>query len=283
MLQFDPATIQPAAAHRVRCRPIAEDDFHALVNLLARGFPRTRRDYWIRGLSRWRTLPALEGVPRYGYLLDGGMGLVGAILMLSSERKGRIVSSMSGWYVEPAWRVHSPLLLAVAARLKQVTYVAASASPQTWRILQAQGFRPYNFGRSSVFPFPGKGKVSDAIPDGLAEARLLRDHRAMDALSLTVERDGITSPFVFRPCRAASTPSVKMMELIYCRDTEDFKRCAPALARHFYRQGVLGFVVDGRISGMPSRYIEGEELRYYRGLQPPGLNDLAYTRKTVFG
>ncbi len=282
MLLFDPATIQPAAARRVRCRPIAEDDFHPLVNLLARGFARTKRDYWIRGLSRWRTLPLVEGMPRYGYVLDGGMGLVGAILLLSSVRDGRILTSLSGWYVEPAWRAHAPLLIAVATRLKQATYVAASASPQSWRILQAQGFKPYNFGRSTVFPFPGKGKVSDIVPAQMPEARLLHDHRQMDAVSLTVDRDGQLSPFVFRPCRLG-TPSVKMMELVYCRDSDDFKRCAPALARHFYRQGVMGFLVDGRVTGMPSRYHEGQELRYYRGLQPPVLNDLAYTRKTVFG
>ena len=51
MLQISPPPIQPGAMQRVRCRPIAESDFAALSNLLARGFPRSNRDYWTRGIS----------------------------------------------------------------------------------------------------------------------------------------------------------------------------------------------------------------------------------------
>ena len=86
---------------------------------------------------------------------------------------------------------------------------------------------------------------------------------------------------VLKPHRL-DRPPVKMMELIYCRDPADFKRCAPALAKHFLKTGAVGFLIDGRIEGLPSYYTHGKELRYYKGLQPPTLNDLAYTEKTVF-
>ncbi len=197
----------------------------SLTTLLTRGFARTGRDYWIRGFSRWRLLPAVEEMPRYGYVLDSEVGPVGAVLLISSQRGGRIVCNVSGWYVDPAWRVHSPMLISVATRLRHVTYVAATPAPNIWRTLQTQGFKPYNFGRSAVFSWPGKGFVTAAIPDDLPEARLLRDHRDMGAISVTVEKDGQVSPFVFKP-RRLDTTAIKMMELIYCRDTADFRRCA---------------------------------------------------------
>jgi hypothetical protein len=282
MLQLQTPQVPSSGLQRVRCRQIVEGDFDKLINLLTRGFARHSRDYWVRGFSRWRHLPRVEGVPAFGYVLDGEIGLVGATLLISSLRGERIVSNLSSWYVEPAWRVHSPLLISVATRLRHVTYVAASPAPHTWRSLQTQGFKPYNFGRSTVFAWPGKGNVRDAIPAALPEAQLLNDHRDLGAISIVVERDGAVFPFVFRPVKRGR-PAVRMMELIYCRDTADFRRCAPALAKHFLKSGVLGFLVDGQIDGMPSHYIDGEEPRYYKGPQPPVLNDHAYTRKTVFG
>jgi hypothetical protein len=133
-----------------------------------------------------------------------------------------------------------------------------------------------------VFAWPGKGKVSKEVAEELPEARLLQDHRDMGWVSVTVEKDGIASPFVLKPRRLAK-PRVKMMELIHCRGTDEFKRCAPALAKHFLKQGVMGFLVDGKVEGMPALYDEGREPRYYKGPQPPTLNDLAYTEKAVFG
>ena len=122
-------------------------------------------------------MPVIEGVPRYGYVLEGGIGPVGVILLISSQRGDQIIANLSSWYVEPQWRSHSTLLIAVATKLKHVTYLNASPAPHTWRTLQAQGFTPYNFGRSAVFALPGRGHVSENIPDDLPEAQLLRDHR----------------------------------------------------------------------------------------------------------
>lgn len=282
MLLFDPPAIAPTALQRIRCRQILKTDLDPLTTLLTRGFPRLPREYWTRGFSRWQRLAVVEGVPRYGYVLESEFGLVGAVLLISSQRQGRIVSSLSSWYVQPNWRAHSALLISVATRLKHVTYLNISPAPHTWRILQTQGFRLYNFGRSTVFAWPGKGNAGEAIADDLPEARLLRDHRDMDLVSLTVERDGVVSPFVFKP-RRLDRPRAGMMELIYCRGFADFRRCAPALGKYFLKKGVAGFLIDGAAPGMLSRYVEGKEPRYYKGPQPPALNDLAYTEKTVFG
>jgi hypothetical protein len=273
-------TIAPQKTSRVSCRPIAESDLENLADLLTRGFPHSHRSTWTRGFARWKNLPAIEDVPRYGYLLEGGFGPVGVVLLISSKRGDQIVSNLSSWYVEPQWRAHSILLLSLATKVKYVTYLNACPAPDTKCALQAQGFAPYNFGRSILFALPGRGAVSDLIPDDLPEAQLLRDHRAMGLIGLTVEKDGIVSPFVFQPHRLDRVP---VMDVMFCRGAEDLRRCAPALARHFLPQGRLGFLIDGDIEATLSHYVEGKEPRYFKGPYRPILGDLAYTEKALFG
>ena len=159
-----PQTVAVQAA-RVRCRQIVESDLDGLADLLTKGFPLSCRSYWTNGFARWPHLPVVEGLPRYGFVLDSGSGPVGVLLLLSSKRGDRVLSNLSSWYVEPEWRSHSTLLVSVATKLKHVTYLNASPAPHTERTLEAQGFTPYNFGRSAVFALPGRGSVSQTIPE----------------------------------------------------------------------------------------------------------------------
>ena len=275
-------TIAHQQLSRVQCRPIAQNDLEGLADLLTRGFPGTRRDYWTAGFARWNTLPAIAEMPRYGYLLDTGFGPAGAILMISSRRGAHVVSNLCGWHVDPQWKGHAGLLISMATKFRQVTYLNASPAPKIWRALQAQGFSPYNFGRTAVFALPGRGAVSERIPDDLPEAQLLRDHRAMGWMSLTVEKDGIVSPFVLAP-RHLDKPKVPVMDVMFCRGAGDLRRCAGALARHFLPRGKLGFLIDGDMESLLSHYAEGREPRYFKGPYRPVLGDLAYTEKAIFG
>lgn len=271
-------------AQRVRCRQIADSDLGGLAGFLARGFPRSQLGDWHRGFSRIAALPPVEGLPRYGYVLESDSHLVGALLLISSRRNdGRIIANLSSWYVEPNWRTHSTLLVAMATKLKHVIYLNASPAPHTWRTLQAQGFHPYNFGRSAAFPAlgVGGGHVSESIPAQLPEQSLLLAHRTLDCVSLVCEKDGQVIPFVFKP-RRLDHPPVRMMELLYCRSNDDFARCAPALGRYFVKRGALGIILDGKIAGIPAHYVAGKEPRYYKGPEAPALNDLAFTEKVIF-
>ena len=54
--------------------------------------------------------------------------------------------------------MQAPLLVASALKRRDVTYTNISPAPHTWRTLQAQGFEPYNFGRSAIFALPGRGR-----------------------------------------------------------------------------------------------------------------------------
>jgi hypothetical protein len=275
-------TIAPNQASRVRCRLIEDKDLGEVADLLSRGFPNTSRHYWTAGFARWKSLPVIEEMPRYGYVLDTGFGPVGAILMISSRRGDHVVSNLCGWYVDPQWLSHAGLLISLATRLKPVTYLSAAPAPHTWRMLQAHGFSPYNFGRTAAFTLPGRGRVSERIPENLPEAQLLRDHRAMGWVSLAVEKDGALSPFVLRP-RRLDKGNVPVMEVMYCRSADELRRCAPALARYFLPRGSLGFLIDGDMETLLSHYVEGREPRYFKGPHRPVLGDLAYTEKAVFG
>ena len=269
---------------RVRCRQIAESDLGGLAGLLAHGFPRITHRAWIDGFARLQTLSPVEGMPRFGYLLESTEGLVGVLLLISSRREGRVIANLSSWYVEPNWRTHSTLLVGMATKQKHVTYLNASPAPHTWRTLQAQGFKPFNFGRSAAFPVAsfGTGHVSDQVPADLPERDLLLAHTDLGCISLVCEKGGEAFPFVFKP-RRLDRPNVRMMELLYCRSTEYFARCAPALGRYLLaKHGALGVILDGKITGMFSHYVVGKEPRYYKGPEAPSLNDLAFSEKVIF-
>jgi hypothetical protein len=274
-----------AMAQKVRCRQIAESDLGALADLLARGFSRSDRGDWVRGLARMAAMPPVDDLPRFGYVLEQEQNLVGVLLLISSRRPdGRVVANLSSWYVKPAWRSHSTQLVSMTTKNKQVTYLNASPAPHTWRILQALGFKPFNFGRSAAFPVLsfGGGRVCDIIPGDLPEHDMLLAHRAMGCINLVCEKDGAVHPFIFRS-RRLERPPVRMMELLYCRATGDFERCGAALGRYFLKQGVPGVLLDGKVSGMISHYVSGKEPRFYKGPAAPLLNDLAFTEKVIFG
>jgi hypothetical protein len=172
----------------------------------------------------------------------------------------------------------------MATRQKDAIYLNASPAPHTWRTLQAQSFRPFNFGRSAAFPALtfGSGHVTPIVPGDLPERDLLLAHNALGCISLVCEKNGELLPFVFKP-RRLDRPRVRMMELIYCRSTDDFVRAGAALGRHlFFKHGALGVILDGKIAGMPSHYVAGKEPRYFKGPEAPSLNDLAFTEKVLF-
>ena len=274
-----------AQTQRVRCRQVVESDLPGLADLLTRGFPRSSRSYWTDGFARLQTMAPVEGMPRFGYVLESEETLIGVLLLISSRRPdGRILANLSSWYVEPGWRAHSTLLVSMATRHRNVVFINASPAPHTWRTLQTQGFHPFSLGRSAVFAAftPARGHVSDRIPYDLPERDMLRAHAAMGCVSLVCEKDGALFPFIFKP-RRLERPPVRMMELIYCRSNEDFKRCAGPLNRYALRRGALGFLVDGRVSGLISHYVAGKEPRFYKGPEAPPLNDLAFTEKVIFG
>jgi len=276
---------EPSTISRVKCRQIVESDLAALSGMLTDGFQIHPRDFWDKSLARIAARPAIEGMPRIGYMLETESGLVGVILTLWSRRGDEMVCALSSWYVDrPYRRPHATSLPITATSIDGPLYLNTSPADHTRKSMSSMGWMQYNFGRSVAFPALtwGGGKVSEDIPHNLPERTLLEDHRAWGCVSIVCRKDGTDFPFVFR-ARRVTRFNVPIMELIYCRDTSDFERCGAALGRWFLGRGTLGFILDGKVKGMPSVYGEGKEPRLYKGPHKPRLNDLAYSEKVLVG
>ncbi len=284
------------ASPRVRRREIGESDLPGVVDALVRGFPKRPRRYWERGLGRMGERPAVEGCPRYGFLLDAGAGPVGVALTLFDaapvDGAPRIRCNLSSWTVDPAHRMQAPLLVASALKRRDVTYTNISPAPHTWPTIEAQGFVPYAEGHTLVAPALSRGGEPARVVEGasawrdLPEAALLDDHARYGCTCLVVEAADGPHPFVLLPFRARSGRlALPFMQLVYCRDAAALPRFAGAIGRRLLRRGVVGLLVDGDPSdpGLVAlrRFRRGR--KYVKGPHPPRLGDLSYTERVIFG
>lgn len=278
----------------VRRRQIRDADVEAIVDLLTEGFTDRTRDYWARALEILATRDAPEGYPRFGYMLEAGGEPVGVILLIYSrpiEAGAPVRCNLSSWYVREAFRGYATLLLAAAIGMKDVTYVNSSAARYTWPILDSLGYVRYGQGQFVAVPAASpKGfgarvrEVTAASADlALPEADLLAAHAQAGCVSLICETREGALPFVFIRWRLKSR--LKMMRLIYCRDTADFVRCAGPIGRFLLRRGVSAVALDAvaPVAGLPGRYFPGAEPKYFVGPTAPRLNDLTFTESVLFG
>jgi hypothetical protein len=285
-----------SALPAIRCRQIDESDVPAVAGLLRRGFPNRNRQFWHRALNELTRREPPPGLPKYGYLLETGGNLVGAILMIcSAMRAGETVAprcNLSSWYVEREFRAYAPLLVSHALRHKEVTYLNVSAAPHTWPIIEAQGFSRYSDGLFLAVPALNrrsggdKVEVLDAREQAPADAReqdMLLQHAGHGCLSLWCVHGGEAHPFVFRPRLVKGF--IPCAQLIYCRDIADFARFAGPLGRYLARRGRAVVIVDanGPIPGLVGIFRRGSKPKYFKGPQRPRLGDLAYTEYAVLG
>ncbi len=297
----DAAPPPPAAS---RCRPIAEADLPAVVDLLVKGFADRTADYWRVGLARLAARPVPAGCPRYGIVLENGGRLVGILLTLWDDgaRHGGVPRcNLSSWYVEPEFRAQAPLLDRVAQRRGGVTYLNVSPAPHTVAIQEARGFTPFCSGQMFAVPAlcragPGvRGRlVNEGDPlDDLAEAdrRLVRDHLGYGCLCAVVD-DGGRQPLIFvrrhigPSRRSIGRGPVPCLQLVYCRDVATLPRLLGAVGlRLLFRSGIPWLVVDATapVPGLVGRFFAGRAPKYARGPSPVRLGDLAYTELVVFG
>ena len=73
------------------------------------------------------------------------------------------------------------------------------------------------------------------------------------------------------------------MQLVYCRDTADFVRCAGAIGRYLIRHGKPVVIVDanGPLPDLAGIYSEARGRKYFKGPHPPRLADLTETEMRV--
>lgn len=284
-----------AAGAKVSCRTIEADDIPAIVALLCEGFPERARPYWEAGFARMRDRPVPDGYPRYGHLLSVGDEIVGCLLLLvSCSTDGVLRANVSSWYAKPDYRSLASMLVSVAFKRKELTFINISPAPHTVPILQAQGYERFVAGQFVTAPvlagpnFGTKvrrvGAGNDDAPLPASERDLLRRHAGYGALSLVCSRGEDHEPFVFVRKRLMRG-FLPAAQLVWCRDVNAFARCAGPLGRALLRHGIAAVSLDanGPISGLRGAYREGSGVKFARGPHRPRLGDLADTELVVFG
>src|ERR1700677_3822304 len=71
----DSAVAAGASTGRIQMRQIRIDDLPAVADLLHRGFPDRRRDYFLTALRRLKEYEQPAGTPQFGYLIAAGAKL----------------------------------------------------------------------------------------------------------------------------------------------------------------------------------------------------------------
>ncbi|MGJ4942089.1 acyl-CoA acyltransferase [Bradyrhizobium sp. HKCCYLS1011] len=279
----------------VRVREIAQADLAAIAALLCRGFPFRDEHYWLRGLQRHAARPRPQAYPAFGYCLDQGGTPVGVILLLYSEvlagRETIVRCNVSSWYVEPAFRAFSSLLVRAATRDKSVTYFNITPAPHTWPQVEAQGFQVYCRGQiyaaltlSKPVPRASVQLFADGESAGLSdfETDVLQRHAGFGCLSLVVH-DGVDRhPFVFQ--RHLVKKVVPVYRLLYAREISDLVRFAGNIGRFLARRGglLVRFDANAPVPRLAGWYSERRGRKYAKGPHPPRLGDLAFTEAALF-
>ncbi len=274
---------------KLAVRQIQDVDLEAVMMLLVRGFPERNAAYWQRGFEYLRTRPMPEAYPRYGYVMTRGDQMVGVLLLIfATADDGSVRANVSSWYLDPAYRIYSNMLIGPALRMPGVTLFNISPAPQTIDSIRTQRFIQYVSG--TYFALAALGKIMPRVSikwiqgSTSPDASLLEQHAARGCIALELTADGETFPFIFVKGLAFSS-RLRCVQLLYCRDQADFVKFAGPLGRWLLLRGFPFVMMDavGSIPGLRGRYFEGRRKKFYRGDISPRLGDLSLTELMVFG
>ena len=274
-------------------REITEDDLEAVRELLVEGFPLRSDDYWTKGLTNLRSLPRVEGFPRYGYLVDEDHAPQGLLLTITSDRGVEGARThFSSWYVRDGYRKFALLLLRHALELKNTTFVNPSPSDYILPILKTFGFEPYTAGmlmldlRAAMRGRSSRGAVRRIGIGELAdlserEGRIAEDHLRLGCDVLRLETDVRAGLLIHRrkwikrwlPCSQA-----------ILADPELLIELAGPVIRALASRGSLLALCDVDQAANPAiGRVFPQGIRYFKGPAPPPVGDLSYSELAVFG
>ena len=287
------------ASHRIRCRQINSSDFEGVANLLAAGFRRHDRRYWLDVLQYLGDRKAPDGFPRYGYMLASGTRVVGVLLLIFATLQNRVRCNLSSWYVEQDFRALAPLLVSPVLKCKQVTFLNIWPATNTWSTIEAMGFDRLSGGVFLCAPALSARSIGAKIvligdsvrPEGYVpqcEVELLQDHERRGCLSILCHTREDVYPFIFRRRlirHGFKYSLIPCAQLIYCRDLEGFGRLAGPIGRFLAIRG-MPLVLVGANAAIPNvigKYFDNKSPVYYKGPDRPDLGDLLYTDVALFG
>lgn len=291
----DPATV------KVRCRLIRDDDLDCVAALLDSGFPGRGLDFWRVGLARMALRQLPDGAPRFGYCLDAGETLEGVILLIAATRivdgEARTFSNVAGWYVASDFRAYAQLLVSMALKNRQTSYFNVTAAPQTWTIVENQGYVKYCSGlffALAAMKRPSRAaelidiNASPAHPilGTMIDGELLRRHAAMGCRVIVARENGEVTGLVFRRMTArAGRLKLPALLVIHATSRDRMIALAGNLGRLFMREAapIIAFDANGPVAGLHGYYTERRGRKYARGPHLPELCGLADTELAVFG
>jgi hypothetical protein len=288
-----------ATPRRIIARQITDADVAEVVNLLSRGFgPQRSRKFWQRVLTALAIRSVPQEYPRYGCMLESDGKIVGVFLQIFSrvwlggEAKTRC--NVSSVYVDPAFTVYAPMFELQTFKYKDVTVLDITPVPSRRAVIEARGYTQYSNGIFIAAPALRRSsgaapvRLLDAwgrpdVPFDAHERDMLVEHAEFGCLGLWCVTPELAHPFVFRP--RVLKGFLRCVQLVYCRDIDDFVRFARPIGLFLARRGQVLVMIDcnGPIRGLPGKYFPGKMPRYYRGPDQPRLGDLAYTEIALFG
>jgi hypothetical protein len=215
--------------------------------------------------------------------------------MIGAGGGGTPRCNVSSWYVEPAFRSYAPLFISQALKDKTATYLNISPAAHVQPVIEAQGFTRYSSGQFVTFPtlfqVPDDNSrtvlETDVNQPGAAfepfERELLLKHSEYGCIGLWCRTVDRAYPFVFLP--RIVKRCIPCVQLIYCREIEDFVRFSGSIGRFLLLRGRPLVIIDstGPVVGLFGKYFHGAAPKYFRGSEPPRLGDLAYTEAPMFG
>jgi hypothetical protein len=191
--------------------------------------------------------------------------------------------NVSSWYVDPLFRIHAGRLSSIAQKNKDVTYINISPAVTTWPIIEAQGFKLYCSGLFFSVPILSRTETGATIETVTPETRSIKDlpeedfellasHAQYGCLAFVCHTTDGPFPFVMTPkrIRTGRIP-LPAMQLVYCRKTADYVRCAGAIGRFLVRHGKPVVILDanGPVPGLTGIYTEKRGRKYFKGPTPP--------------
>jgi hypothetical protein len=273
-------------------REITDDDLEAVRELLVEGFPLRSSNYWTKGLAKLRSLPYVEGFPKYGYLVETDHAPQGVLLTITSDRVHGVRTNLSSWYVREGYRHFALLLFRHALDLKNTTFINPSPAEHIVPILETFGFEPYTAGmvmldlRTAMRGRSSRGAVQRLRIGELAdlserEGQIAEDHLRLGCDVLRLETDVRAGLFIHRrkwikrwlPCSQAILADPELV----------IELARPVMRALASRGSLLALCDVGQAANPAIGRVFPHRIRYFRGPDRPPAGDLLYSELAVFG
>ena len=274
-------------------REITDDDLEAVRELLVEGFPLRSDSYWTKGLANLRSLPHVEGFPRYGYLVDANHAPQGLLLTITSDRGAHGVRThFSSWYVRERYRQFALLLIRHVLDLQNTTFINPSPADHVVRLINAFGFEPYTAGmvvldlRMAMRLRSSRGSVQrlgigDLADLSESEGQIAEDHLRMGCDVFRLETDVRAGLLIHR--RKWIRRSLPCSQVILADPDLMLELAGPLMRALASRGSVLALCDVGETRDPVIGRVFQRGIRYFKGAEAPPVGDLSYSELALFG